>query len=251
MQPNIKGFYVEMNSQFNNAPIVLVFTGFAKTSANAKTGDMIQSWILDRRDNPVKISKDCKDKSICGDCPQRHSKGGGCYVTLMHGPRAVYAAYKRGNYTKLDFENAGHLKLLKKVFKTTSLRIGSYGDPTALPYSFWEKFISVFGVKQWTGYTHSWRKNTNQSFKNILMASADNESEASLAQKKGWRTFRVRGPEDPILSKEFQCPASNEENKRLSCDECLSCYGTKQDAKAQAANVTIISHGIHSKKFQA
>mgnify|MGYP001763928842 CR=1 FL=1 len=247
MRNTIKGFYYECNSRFNGTPLVVLFTGFAKRTANQKTGDQIQTWILDPRDTPLNISRQNKDKSNCGDCPQRHSKGGGCYVVLMHGPAQVYKGYKNGSYTKLDLTNPVHIR----HFKNRIIRLGAYGDPCAIPLSFWNDLLEKTGITKWTGFTHAWKKRENQEYKSLLMASADNLYAANLAQKKGWRYFRVRSSEDALVAKEFECPGSKEQDYRLSCAECLSCYGTKNNLKTLAANPVIISHGAKHRSFVA
>ena len=56
---------------------------------------MLQTWIIRADLPPTEAAKTGDDASVCGDCRLRN---GACYVTLHHGPRAVYAAYHRGAY---------------------------------------------------------------------------------------------------------------------------------------------------------
>ena len=51
----------------------------------------------------------------------------GCYVTVRNAPYQVYKAYHRGRYE--PFESDRHLEL----FRGRMLRLGSYGDPCAVP----------------------------------------------------------------------------------------------------------------------
>jgi hypothetical protein len=64
---------------------------------------MIQTYIMRSDVPPIDAVKSGEDASICGGCVHRGDgtgKGRSCYVTLMHGPRGVYAAYKRGSYPR-------------------------------------------------------------------------------------------------------------------------------------------------------
>jgi len=239
-----KGFYLKTTSLFNGAPIVVVFTGFSKRSANIKTGAMIQCWILDSRSNPFAISKARKDFSICGDCPQRHSKKGKCYVNLMHGPHAVYKAFKRNNYTELDLTNPKHLQM----FNDKLVRFGTYGDPAAIDINIWNQIILNGKPKGFTSYTHAWKQNKFQALKSFSMASCDTEEEAILAQTMGWRTFRSRTNKESLLKTEYMCPASKEAGKKLTCETCLSCNGAKQPTTPKS--VAIILHGTWTKKTE-
>jgi hypothetical protein len=50
-----------------------------------------------------------------------------------------------------------------------ALRIGSYGDPAAVPTWVWKDLAS--DVKVMTGYTHQWKR-FDQALKLLMMASA-------------------------------------------------------------------------------
>jgi len=66
--PNGRVLY-EGPSMLDGAPIVVIATGFAERSGNAKTGSMIQTWIL-RADVPPHHAFSSEDgASVCGDCP--------------------------------------------------------------------------------------------------------------------------------------------------------------------------------------
>ena len=51
-------------SGIDGAPIVVIATGFANSSANAKTGDMIQTWIIRSDIAPHHAVKSGDDASI-------------------------------------------------------------------------------------------------------------------------------------------------------------------------------------------
>ena len=93
-----KGFVLyEGASVFDGAPIVVIAT---LETSNAKTGAMVQTWILRCDIEPHQAIKTGDDSSVCGNCPQRHHSGRCvlCYDTSS-APLSVYRSYKRGLYT--------------------------------------------------------------------------------------------------------------------------------------------------------
>jgi len=222
-------------SEIDGKPIVAIATGFARKSNNPKTGDMIQTWILrsDMDARNANISGD--DFSVCGDC--KHRTWGTCYVNVHQAPNQVSKAYMNGSYEHFSISNAN-------LFSGRQLRIGSYGDPVAVPYSVWEGLAKL--VDGHNGYTHQW-KNCDPQFKKIVMASVDNEKEMAKAHSNGWRTFRVVLPQDKPTKAEFVCPASDEGGKKIQCDKCLCCSGLTSKAKS----VTIVAHGGGMKGYKA
>ena len=72
----------EGQSAIDGAPIVAIANRIIANSANAKTGAMVQTFIIRADVNPFTAIKDGRDHSICGDCPQRPFKGGKCYVDV-------------------------------------------------------------------------------------------------------------------------------------------------------------------------
>jgi len=210
-------------SHYTQDEIVVVATGLKSKSANLKTGDLIQTWILLRDISPCDASKAGVDTAICGSCPMRRSTGGACYVTLHKAPTTIWKAYKRGSYRQATAQDL-------KILRARIVRIGSYGDPAAVPIKVWR---SVAG-KSRTGYTHGWRR--KKSLQSLAMASVENIEGAIEAQKKGWRTFRVLKPGEEKLSTEILCPAVS---KGISCDKCKLCKGNTTKAKS----VAIPAHG--------
>jgi hypothetical protein len=57
----------------------------------------------------------------------------------------------------------------------------------------------------------------------------------------GWRTFRVRLPDQPVLENEFVCPASEEGGRRMTCERCRACGGATSSLRA--ACPVVIVHG--------
>ncbi len=229
----MNGFILyEGPSALDGAPIVVIATGIKAKSRNAKTGDLIQTWILRSDIAPVEALATGDDASVCGQCPHRPALGGVCYVTVWQAPRSVFDAYKRGIYPRLSLADAA------QAVAGRTVRLGAYGDPAAAPVAIWEAFVSQ--ASAWTGYTHQWRS-APDAFKRLTMASADSVSEGFQARAAGWRTFRIRDASEPVAPKlEFICPASEEAGKKTDCASCRACMGT--DSKAKASPVIIV-HG--------
>jgi hypothetical protein len=230
-------------SQLDGGPIVVIATGFKRPSANEKTGDMLQTWILRSEVNPLEAIHTGRDVSVCGTCPLRGvldnsqrrtvNRLRGCYVAIHQAPRAVYDAYERGRYEPYDARQ--HLSL----FTGRMLRLGAYGEPVAAPYSVWSPLLRV--ASGWTGYSHAWRDGRFWRFKRFLMASCETLAQAQEAQSRGWRTFRSAPAGEIAARGEFSCPASKEQKKRLTCEQCGACNGA--DGKPDRASVLIWAHG--------
>ena len=167
----------------------------------------------------------------------KHSspKNGGwntCYVNVFQSPWNVWECWKRGGYSKPT-------KMNLNLFRDRIIRIGSYGEPCAVPYEVWETIIKL--AKGWTSYTHAWEKSyTDKRLKNICMASVDTEEEYLRAKKAGWRTFRVRSKNEALFSGEIICPASEESGRKTTCEKCRMCSGTSFGGKK---DICIIIHG--------
>jgi predicted nucleic acid-binding Zn ribbon protein len=217
--------------------VVVILTGLDGSSSNAKTGGMVQAWILCRDSHPAEALASGFDKAICGECPHRPNENGRtCYVNPM-GPGAVWRAYQRGNYDYHAPKDAA------PMLAGRQLRLGAYGDPAAVPVAVWKALLKH--VEGWTGYTHQWRKAS--ALKPYVMASVDTPSELAQAHAKGWRTFRMRqvarsGEVESLDSSEIVCPAAIEAGKRTTCEECNLCRG----ASRQARSIAIIDHSTRA-----
>ena len=216
-------------SELDGKPIVVIAT---ENSKNTKTGGMVQTWIMRADIEPHTALKTGADSSVCGDCPHRPANGGACYVTVFQAPLAVYRAYKRGVYQQARFGQ----------FAGKVVRIGSYGDPAAVPLPVWDEF--TFNTAGITGYTHQWRNIDADGLGQYCMASCDNAGERETAVKAGWRTFRVRNAEEPVMDREVVCPASAEAGHLVTCEQCKACNG---NSKGRIAGIVIIAHGAKSK----
>ncbi len=213
---------------FETAWIVAIATGFKRRSANAKTGNMIQIWILNRNVHPVTAQRLGKDKVVCGDCPLRPANGGGCYVNTGYAPAGIWKTYQAGRYPRLESTD---------LFAGRAVRFGAYGDPSKLPLALVQEIAGK--AKRWTGYTHQWRNPLLAGFKSFLMASTDDVDAQIQATAAGWRTFRV-APKGSSwrMSDEISCPASKEAGHKVTCEQCGLCNGAQKRVK----NVVIQQH---------
>jgi len=108
----------------NKTPIVCIATGL-NFSSNRKTGNVIQTYIMRQDIKPSDAVKLGLDSAICGNC--KYSSGQGCYVNVVNAPNQIYKTYKAGKY---KYASKKHLHL----FEGRIIRLGSYGEVTALPY---------------------------------------------------------------------------------------------------------------------
>ena len=224
-------------SRIDGAPIVAIVVGLEDASTNSKTGAMLQTYIVRADIAPTDAIAIGADASICGTCTHRGDgtgKGRTCYVNVGQGALAVYRAFLRGNYptaTDADARNAGARRVV---------RLGTYGDPAAVPVSVWEN-LTADAVAH-TGYTHAWR-GIGSGYSHLLMASADSVRDMREAHASGWRTFRVVTHANTVQRfrrMESVCPASAEAGKKLTCIECKACDG---NATNRRASIVIQAHG--------
>ena len=204
---------------------------------------MAQTWILKTDTHPHVAIKDRLDESVCGDCPLRQQTDGTrlCYVNQMSLGQ-IYGNYSRGNYPMLDLSE--HLNLLLFRYRVYGLRIGSYGDPTAVPLSVWEEQVNIMessleGKRKplWTGYTRRWMLSENQGYKKYLMASCFSLEEQREALNLGWSTYRIKNEQQERTDNEIPCPASIEQGKKTVCSNCLLCNGSNGGTKSICINV--------------
>ena len=217
-------------SQLDGSPIVAIAT---MRTENSKTGNMIQTWILRQDENPFANVKSGNDASVCGNCPRRPVTATNdvlkaCYVKTAHAPLSVWRKWTRGGYPPAPDGFAAGRKV----------RLGSYGDPAAVPLSVWQRALQ--GASGHTGYTHQWRNFPQLSA--YVMASVDFEYEIPRAESQGWRVFYAASPSFVAAQPKARfmaCPASKEGGHRRTCESCGQCGGT---ASASPKHVIIIEH---------
>jgi len=233
-------------SVLDGKPVVCVAVGLAHKSKNAKTGDLIQTYVLPGDESPVDALRSGADEAVCGQCPHRPQvqqdgtrKLGSCYVSVWQAPQTVWRAFRSGRYPA--FDPIQHLPL----FQGRAVRLGAYGDPAAVPLAVWDGVTSV--AANWTGYTHQWRT-CDRRYARVCMASCETVEDRRAAKALGYRTFRVRLPEEALDEGEFVCPASEEAGHRLTCETCKACSGAKGGGRN--ASPVIVVHG-HNWKARA
>lgn len=228
-------------SLIDGSPIVVIINKL-DGSDNAKTGAIVQSFIIRSDVPPVEALKTGADASICGDCPHRPllAKNNGqapCYVNVGRSVRSVYEAYKRGRYTRADQAT------IAKALEGKIVRLGTYGDPAAAPVSMWAKITRYAASRR--GYTHQWQRPDfdAQAWGPLVMASADSIDEAAQANLLGMRVFRVSIGLDRQAG-EVSCPASKEAGQKTQCSKCTLCAGTS----VQARDIVIADHAVGHKR---
>jgi hypothetical protein len=192
----MRGIIYQGPSLYDGAPIVVVAT---YSDRNTKTGGVVQTYILRADMNPLEASKTGEDVSICGTCPHRgtptsdparkQAKGRKCYVNLGQGVLITWRSFQRGVYPDAQTPEAR-----RAIGRGNVVRIGTYGDPAAVPAHVWEELLADSAAH--TAYTHAsgWRPD-------LAMQSADTLEQAQAHWQAGRRTFRVqalRGHRDPL-----------------------------------------------------
>lgn len=242
MKTKIKGFiFYKGPSQIDGSPIMGIATLHSK---NSKTGDMVQTWILnDNGKSPIENIKTGADFSVCGMCKHRHFLKGACYV-LERILQAIFRAFRNGTYPDYTLSP----NYWETLVEGREIRVGAYGDPFAIPYEVWVRLLKT--ARKHTGYTHQWQRDGFDSrIGEICMASVDNEQEYTQAKKQGMRTFRVLSNQEVTLKpREFICPATPEGGDTQTCQTCCACSGT--GASPNKADVAVVVHGALKKRFE-
>lgn len=237
-------------SLLDGKPIVVI--GIPKSS-NSKTGGMFQTIIMRSDIDPITASRLGEDFSVCGECvhrgvPHEGDSGGAkkrsCYVMLLM-VLSVFKAYKKGNYKRVQPVGLQSMHdALADIGDGLVIRLGSYGDPAAVPSYLWESLVSK--AKGRTGYSHQATLEGADYRPDLTMRSADTIQEAEQAWARGERTFRVTANvKDIVQGKEIMCPASEEAGRRTTCEQCKLCSGNTINAKS----IAIVVHGTGSKHY--
>ena len=222
-------------SNFDAKPIVVIAVW---SSANRKTGDMLQTYILRSDIDPRDANKYGEDESICGQCQHRGTptldptkalaEGRTCYVTMGQGPLIVFNEFIAGKYPVASPRAVGAGR---------RVRIGTYGDGAAAPDYVWSELLSE--AEGHTAYSH------NGGDPQRYMVSADTLAQAQGAWANGYRTFRVVRDVSEIRKNEVLCPASKEAGHKTTCATCLLCGG----ASVKAKSIAIPVHGSGAVHF--
>lgn len=239
-------------SAIDGAPIVAIVNAI-DASANEKTGALVQSFIIRSDVDPVDATRTGADASVCGQCPHRptivaesiaRAVAGGatlraaraaaparCYVNAGRAPLGVHGAYRRGRYVRAA------VALIAECVRGRRVRLGTYGDPAAIPVDYWRAIVAVAAGH--TGYSHQWHAIDAAAWAPLVMASVDSAAERDAARALGYRTFRVSvDAADLERGAEVSCPAAKESGARVQCADCLLCGGTAKRAR----DVRILDH---------
>jgi len=237
-------------SLLDGKPIVAIaLTG---KSTNSKTGALMQTYILRDDINPLDAIKTGQDESICGSCIHRGdpttNRKRSCYVNIGQGAMAVFNAFLRGAYPDISHDPDEIRKLGFWLF----VRLGTYGDPAAVPAAVWEWLVE--DALDNTGYTHQINNpaltpTQRDRIAALCMVSADTPDDVAKAKVDGFRYFRVRLEGEALGAREFVCPASEEAGKRKRCIDCMACNGTKENRPNQGSPV-IIAHGSYKRNYR-
>ena len=237
--------YTEKQLSTLNAVVVdmitfyFVATCLVNASSNRKTGYVIQTYFIDKSrltNQPKVFGSKCHDCSAVNYCYVTRDK-----ISVRKALKKLIGGEKT-TYTFVTFEQA--IQAIK-LSRNTSIRIGTYGDPSIMSI---DDLISICKAKKQLSYTHFWQDENLQELKRICMASTANMYEDLEAKALGWRTFRVRLTKNaPILPSAIQCLY---ESKNIQCVKCGLCNGIALDNKRKdVADIWIYGHGASHKKL--
>lgn len=238
-------------------------------SGNRKTGAMRQTYIFLQKVSILDGIRQLLDASICGTCVHRPQLDGSrsCYVD-ERGLQTVWQSVtgtgiRTGIATEARYITLPELCALTGLAPAIalgalglgdSIRLGSYGDPAAIPAPLWEALTSQ--AETWTGYTHQWENpavaaipGQLEALRGLVRASADDVASYRRATKAGWLPFVVtdsvetgRALRDESPLPVALCPASEEAGKTVQCAGCpIGCKGAQGEGKDLA--VFIPAHG--------
>lgn len=222
-------------SILDGQPIIVIATFESK---NAKTGNMIQVWVMRKDIHPLDAIRNGSDFSVCGNCPHRgviidgQLQQRSCYVAVEKAPSNIWKSYHRGNYVDYDVH-------VLKYFQNRKIRWGAYGDPCLIP----EQVVSFLShmCDGHTGYTHLWRDPRFSWARKFFQASCDTWKDYLDASSAGWGTFRVV-PKGETPSTGVHCPA--DVNKSVHCEACRMCKG---GYNLEPKHIFIPAHGRGAK----
>ena len=215
---------------FNKEKVVAIATGIDHPSKNAKTGELIQIYVLPEEELSYR-----KNDSVCGDWPL---SGKACYVNLIWGVRSVWQG--------LSKKSLSPWKEIKEKLSGKKIRFAAYGEIVLLPIGLIRKIAKISGGT--ICYTHQWSKPRYQKYKNFCMASVENLEDKKRANELGWKTYRIVSSAQDITYNEILCPADKtyfeKTGKKIHCSDCMLCSGT---SSRTPKDICIIAHGSRAK----
>ena len=206
----MKSAVIDMNTFY------LVFTGLKTRSQNSKTGKAVQTYLIDKE----RLSEPKVFGSKCSACPMVEK----CYV--KRDKQSVRKALKK-MLGLIEGNTSYQLTTLDQVLpllEGRKIRLGTYGDPSALSIETLVKITSAATLGH-LGYTHFWRE-ISPDYARFLMASCESAEDEREARLIGYRRFRVRllSGDQHLLSDSIECPNVTH---GITCDQCGLCDGTR------------------------
>lgn len=193
-------------------------------SSNEKTGDVIQTYIIRSDTAPQDAANTGSELSVCGSCPHRGTlnpdtgkvEGRGCYVLLWQGPRIVWDQVQAHRYPRVP------LSALSGIGRGRVVRLGTYGDPAAVPIEVWDSLLSE--ASGWTGYTHQWKAPKLRDALKYCQASVDTPKDLVTLNRRapGAGYYRIMPEGGTLLPGEILCPS----NSGVKCINCQLCDGS-------------------------
>jgi len=218
-----------IHPQGDGGEIAVFLSGIRNPSGNRKTGPMLQTYILSNSGtNPVSVANDPRGawRDACGGCALAHAIGGACYVNLGQAPLSIWQAWNRGSVPHLIPSQSA---ALLETIAGQSIRLGSYGDPAAVPLETWKWLLR--GAPAWTGYSHAWRALPKaHPLSRYCMASVDRPEDIGEAVSRGWRAYSL-APDPETVDGAIPCPHYS---RGISCADCTLCSGSAIGAKSIA-----------------
>lgn len=223
-----RGILWEGRSPIDGARTIAVATD---STANRKTGDMVQIWILRHGMLPSEAVLHGLDTTVCGHCPHRGNglQGRSCYVQVPQAPDSIMRSVQAGTMPRIA----------PRDLAGRQVRWGAYGDPAVLPEGLVRMVNGL--ASGWTGYTHQWRRPWASWARGILMASVETPAQERTARALGWGTFRAGRSDGTDRAGAVLCAAARE---GMSCATCGMCDG-------RPVAVYIPSHGFGAKHAPA
>ncbi len=228
-----------IHPQGDGGEIAVFLSGIQNPSANAKTGPMLQTYILANNGrDPVTVANDPRGawRDACGGCALAHAIGGACYVNLGQAPLSIWSAWNRGSVPHIL---PGQWSALLETIAGKPIRLGSYGDPAAVPLETWKLLLR--GAPAWTGYTHAWEAlPKGHPLSRYCMASADRPDQIPAAVARGWRAYTL-APDPATVPDAIPCPHYT---RGIACADCTLCSGSTIGAKS----IAVRPHGAKASR---
>jgi hypothetical protein len=221
------------NFYFRHGGVIHNFQLGSSNNSKIGFGMLLQTYHI----SEAQLTDHTKDKKNCLGCVFSHSKGGGCYTHKGHslmGVKSKIRSINRIGLENIQEFNLDTLKLIKNFYnfaksQTSLIRMGAYGESVTMP----NEVVSLLSkFKNRTAYTQRWR---GSNFQGDYMASVSTLNLKTIANERGYKTFRVLGKNDIIQADEIVCPASKEAKKSKTCITCKLCNGSKM-------NIAIYQH---------